>query len=150
PLLPATIAVDDAFYFGMQGPGRILVLNIDVAGDWEGTIVWEYWNDEGSLWDPLEDVTDSSNGFRNEGFRSVTFTQPYNWGKTTVDSNESWWIRARVSAVTNTFVQPEATQGWWETGLWWTLVDSIAQNEQINYTLYLGGSTDFVTNHQIF
>lgn len=146
-LLPATVAANDAYYFGGDFPFRILTVNVSQAGsgDWAGT--WEYWN--GSAWQGFSSVDDRSDGFKNGGIRTISWDIPTNWAIATVNSVDSYYARFIVDSVTTTVTQPLGQQSWWETGYWITYVSSIDQNEQVQYTSYFGG-TDFVSNHQFF
>ena len=107
PLIPATEAVDDAFYYGMADKFGGLNLNIGTAGV-GNTIVWEYWT--GSAWSTLS-VTDNTTGFTVAGTNAVTFAPPDDWTKTTIETYDYYWVRSRVSVAAFT-TQPLLTQGW--------------------------------------
>jgi len=109
-LLPAAPAVDDAYYFGLSTVWNWLSLNIGQAGDGTWTIVWEYWN--GSTWASLPGAYDTSNGFRNAGYQSVSFHRPSDWATSSILLMNLYWIRARVSAYTSITTQPLGTQAW--------------------------------------
>ncbi len=109
-LLPATPAVNDAYYFGLSTKWNWLVLEIGPAGAGTWTITWEYWN--GSNWVALPGVYDTSNGFRNGGTHSVGFHQPADWATSSIMLMDLYWIRARVSAYTSVTTQPLGTQAW--------------------------------------
>lgn len=145
---PATPAVNDAFYFGLNSPGRILTVNIGIAGDYDYTIVWEYYN--GTIWTALINIADGTNSFETAGVSSVNFDLPTDWTTISVDSVTSYWVRARVDTFTSVTTAVLGTQAWWESGTWFVYVDDIGENVQVNYTLFMGGGTDLVTNHQIF
>ena len=111
-LLPATPAVNDAYYFGhgTKKFGQVDVLiSTQGAGTW--TIVHEYWN--GSAWTALGGVYDGTAGFKAvTGTKSITFAIPTDWARCTVHGVLGYWMRARVSAYTNKTTQPLATQAW--------------------------------------
>lgn len=111
-VLPATPAVDDAAYFGVAASTFQQVdLNITTQGAGTWTITWEYWN--GSAWTALSGVTDGTTGFTAAtGIKSVSFTEPSDWGKCLVDGQYAYWIRARVSAYTSVTTPPQVGQGW--------------------------------------
>ena len=110
-LLPATPAVNDAYYFGYSALWDWLRLNIGTAGAGTWTIVWEYWN--GTAWTGLPDISDGTSHFGNAGINEVTFTRPGDWATTDVGSILGlYWIRARVSAYTSITTQPLGTQAW--------------------------------------
>ena len=96
-LLPETPEVNDAYYFGLSDPWDWLALNIGSAGVGTWTIVWEYYN--GATWATLPFVYDTSDGFHNAGFQSVTFQRPGDWATSTILLSNLYWIRARVSSV---------------------------------------------------
>jgi len=110
-LLPATPALDDAYYFGCSTPKDFLRINIGTAGEGTWTITWEYWN---GAWTALSGVTDGTSGFTAAaGNHDVTYTFPTDWAETAVNGITSYWIRARVSAYTSVTTQPLGTQAWW-------------------------------------
>lgn len=146
--LPATPVAGDAWYFGLHSSGRIVTASISQAAVNDAVIVWEYWN--GAAWASTSNIDDTSAGFTVAGIHAVSFDLPADWADTVVDGVTSRWIRARVDSITTQTQTPLGTQAWWQSGNWWSLVDSIASNEQINYGLYLGGLADFTANHQVF
>ena len=111
-ILPATPAVNDAFYVGHASKKFARFdINQTTQGVGTWTIVWEYWN--GSSWTALTGVTDGTTGFTAAtGIVSVTFTEPTDWNQNTIDSNLGYWIRGRVSAYTAVTTPPQAGQGW--------------------------------------
>lgn len=110
-LLPAGPAVNDAYYFGGRGPFSTLTLNIGTAGAGDWTITWEYWN--GSAWVALAGVTDNTTHFRAAaGNRTMVFTQPSDWVRSTIGGLTAFWIRGRVSAFVAVVTQPLGTQSW--------------------------------------
>jgi hypothetical protein len=113
-LLPATPAVNDAYYFGYASAWDWLNLNIGTAGAGTWTITWEYWN--GSSWAALSGVHDTSNGFRASGMNSVKFNRPYDWANHDVDGTTLYWIRGRVTSYSSVTTQPLGTQAW--IGAW--------------------------------
>ena len=109
-LLPAAPVVNDAYYFGLSTVWDWLSLNIGTAGVGTWTIVWEYWN--GSAWASLLRAKDTSNGFRNGGYQSVTFERPGDWATSSILLLNLYWVRARVTAYTSITTQPLGTQAW--------------------------------------
>ncbi|MCD6165360.1 right-handed parallel beta-helix repeat-containing protein, partial [bacterium] len=109
-LLPASPAVDDAYYFGWDYRSRKLTLNISTAGVGTWTITWEYWN--GSSWTALSNVTDNTSGFTASSTNDVTYDLPSDWAKTTVNGVEKYFIRARVSDFTSITTQPKGAQAY--------------------------------------
>jgi len=109
-LLPATPAVDDAYYFGYDYRTRKVSVNIGTQGVGNWTITWEYYN--GSAWTALSGVTDNTNGFTTSGTNDITYTLPTDWAKATINSTTKYFIRARVSAYTDITTQPLGTQAY--------------------------------------
>lgn len=112
-LLPASPAINDAYYFGGLHRFQQLSLNVGTAGvkapgDW--TLTWEYYN--GSAWTTLT-VTDNTSEFTVAGTNTVTFTPPVDWATVAVNALTAYWIRARVSAATLPIgTMPVGTQAW--------------------------------------
>lgn len=109
-LLPATPAVNDAYYFGGNDPFKSLQLNISTAGAGSWTITWEYYN--GSAYVALQNVTDNTSGFTaGTGEFDVTYDFPIDWAVDTVNAQGPfYYIRARVSAYTSITTQPLGQQ----------------------------------------
>ena len=112
-LLPAVPQVNDAYYFGCDNVPVGLYIYIGTAGVGTWTITWEYWN--GSAWTALSSVSDGTSGFcpASTGLKYVTWTAPANHASTTVDGDDAYWVRARVSAYTSVTTQPKGTRAWW-------------------------------------
>ena len=147
-LLPATAVANDAYYFGADYPYRLLYISISQAGDGDWALEWEFWN--GSAWADLVSVEDNTNSFETAGLNIVSWRMPDDWAETSVNALTHYWVRARVESVTTTTTQPLATQVWFENGVYYSFIPSIGDFEQVDHDLYLGGSTDLVTNQQFF
>ncbi len=110
-LLPAAPAEDDAYYIGGTFPFQQARINIGTQGVGTWTVTWEYWN--GSAWTALSDVVDGTTGFTaTTGNKDITFTMPTAWLPTSVNSQDAFYIRGRVSAYTSITTQPLGTQAW--------------------------------------
>jgi hypothetical protein len=108
-LLPATPAVDDAYYLGDDKQFDAGWLDIGTQGDGVWVIAWEYWN--GSNWVALADVVDNTNSLTAiVGWHDVSFTRPGDWALTTIQGMSLYWIRARVSSFTSIITQPLGNQ----------------------------------------
>jgi hypothetical protein len=149
PLLPDSPIVGDAVFWGCDNPCRILTFDLDTAGANDLTLVWEYW--DGDSYEALTGVTDDTNDFTGLGRETVSWDMPNDWATTTVTGTavDSFWGRARVSAVVSETTQPRAGRVYYENGQWWTWIEDIDTATQEQYTLYLGGD-DMLTAHQIF
>ena len=147
-LLPAAPAANDAYYFIFDDPGRILTLLIDTPGTGNTlTLAWEYYN--GTAYTALTNVVDTSDDFTIGGRNTVSWDMPLDWATAVVSGITGYPVRARYTAGAGTFIQPLATQAWWETGQLWAFIDSLATHRQKQFTLYTGGP-DMVTHHEIF
>lgn len=139
--------VNDAYYFGMDLPGRMLTVNVSQAGAGTWTHTWEYWT--GSSWASLSNVSDGTSNFKINGILPVTFTRPILWPTTSVNGITAFWVRARLSAFTSMSIQPKGKRVQWQTAQWWVYEDSIANNQVIQYTLSLM-PIDSVTYYPLF
>ena len=107
-MLPATPAVNDAFYFGDTDHFETVSIDLTTAGVGTWTLTFEYW--DGSAWSTLT-VTDNTSGFTTGKLKTITFTKPTDWATTTVNSQGPfYYVRARVSAFTSVTTQPTATK----------------------------------------
>ncbi len=150
PLLGATPAQGDAWYFGCDNPCRILTTEIGTAGAGTWTITYEYW--DGVAFTALTNVDDRTNGWTTLGIRSASWNMPDNWATrtTTGSAVSSFWGRARVSAFSSITTQPLGSKQDYENGQWWTWIEDLNVNNQEQVTIFLGGSTNFVEAHQTF
>ncbi len=98
-LFGSSPATNDIVYFGSQNKFLGMVTDMNVVGV-SSTIAldWEYYNGVTSAWQDLtETETDSgSSTFTASG--KFTWTEPNNWGKTTINSSEQYWVRATITA----------------------------------------------------
>lgn len=98
-LLPATPALNDAYYFGHNEKFSQLKINVSTELTWSSqpTIIWEYWN---GAWVSLSGVSDGTNGFETLGENIISYTNPGDWAITTINSQGPfYYIRARLSVV---------------------------------------------------
>lgn len=150
-LLPAVPAVDDAFYFACDNPCRIITVDVGqevIASDL--SMLWEYYN--GTTFVSASNVTDLTDAFQNPGQHTVSFDMPTDFATTSVTGSavgSTYWVRARVTAVSSPTQQALGNQAWYENGQWWQWGQSQSINQELLYQLNTGGA-DLVTNHQIF
>lgn len=115
-LLPATPAGDDAYYYGDSSKFDLLTINIGTQGDGTWEITWENYNGSTGDWTAISGVTDGTSHYEAAtGNRDVSFSIPANWGLTTVDGDNLYYIRSRVSSYTSVTTQPLGTQAWSNT-----------------------------------
>jgi len=97
---PDDAAVGDALYFG-NNDSRFDDIQVYIgtafAAD-DVTFVWEYYN--GSAWTTLS-VEDGTNGWTNLGQQTIAFMPPIDWETVDVNGGTYYWIRCRISAVSN-------------------------------------------------
>lgn len=103
-------AVGDIVYFGINedvidsGPFSGLVFDLSVGADAASyTIVWEYW--DGAAWSTLT-AQDNTNMLSSLGISSIHWNMPGDWATVSINSVTAWWIRARLSALSGTFIVP--------------------------------------------
>lgn len=115
-LLPATPAVDDAYYFAGDDTYERIRLWISVPADWIGTIVYEY-SLGGSSWGTLILRVDEWDDFKGDGYVNIRFDAPSDWATDTVNSIATkYWVRARVSAYTSVVTTPQGARVFTEAG----------------------------------
>jgi len=102
-LFPDTEAINDAAYFGAVAPFGAINIDIDTVATYgNDAIVWEYYTKTGwkaltIIYDHTDaDDQDGDRPFQQDGY--IIFSAPTDWVKTTIDTQEAYWIRARVSA----------------------------------------------------
>lgn len=114
-LLPASPALNDAYYLGGLHRFNEARLNVGTAGvkapgDW--TLAYEY-SQGGGNWGTLTGVTDGTSEFTVAGTSNITFTVPGDWARDAVAGVTAYWIRLRVTAATLPIgTQPLGTQSW--------------------------------------
>ena len=146
-LLPAVPVVDDAFYFGFDIPAGMATVDVDQAGEGTWAITWEYYN--GSSWTALSGVDDRTSAFSVLGRNIVIWTVPADWSTTTIVTISAYWVRARVSTFSSITTQPKGSLIQYETGEWWSWVETLPVDTQEQFTLFLGGSPRR-TYHEMF
>ena len=110
-LLPATVAVNDAYYFGATAVILKLWLYVGTAGAGDWAVTWEYW--DGDSWETLTKGLDTIGTFRAAGLKYIVFVNPGDSATRTVGGVAGkYWVRARVTSVTTTTTQPKGTQSW--------------------------------------
>ncbi len=103
-LLPASPALDDAFYFGGIEQFEEVLINVTTAGA-TYVLTWEYWN---GAWTALT-VTDGTSSFQAAGWNTVAFSAPGDWATTSFAGlGPFYYVRARVTTGGGT--QPQAEE----------------------------------------
>ena len=118
-VFPATEAIDDAFYFGMEDLFTYLVVDIATQGvSTSAATTWEYY--DGTTWSALTvtDDSDSGNGAFTEtaGRHVISWSAPSDWTQTTVTNqpaalNKVYYVRVRITAANYTTV-PTLETAW--------------------------------------
>lgn len=108
-LLPATPAVNDAFYVGHTDQFEHISIDMTTVGVGTWTILWEYWN--GSSWATITGLVDNTTGFTVGALKTVVFTKPTNWATSTENSKGPfYYVRGRVTVFSAVTTQPKATK----------------------------------------
>lgn len=103
-LLPATVGVNDVYYFGQTEPFSNLQLDISTPGEGDWTIEWQYFN---GVLTPLSNVTDGTDSFKNGGVREVSWDVPTDWMTTSPGAvGPGYFVVAIVTSGTTTTTQP--------------------------------------------
>jgi hypothetical protein len=115
-ILPNPLSQNDAFYFGASATFEDIKITISQAGDYDGTLSWQYW--DGSSWSNLSSVTDGTTGFEAAaGTYTVTWTLPTDWETTAVNGQTYYWVRVNmITAIPVIRTTPLVTQGWVRSG----------------------------------
>ena len=101
-IVGATLAADDAIYFGNATEFDSIDITITTQGDYTDPVwAYEYW--DGSAWTAVADLVDGTTAFEAAvGIVNVAFTRPTDWAQNTVDSVLGFWVRASVTSITAT------------------------------------------------
>ena len=88
-------ATGDIVYIGSSNRFLGLHVNLSTVGIGASTIDWEYWN--GTAWTDLTETDDTTGAsiFTASGF--FTWTFPYGWDTTTVNSASAYWVRGTLT-----------------------------------------------------
>lgn len=102
--------VGDAYYLGWvtEMPTKYNV-NIGTAGTGTWAMTWEYYN---GSWTALSGVVDGTSNFTAAGTSSIHWAKPVDAVKSTLESIEAYWVRARITSYTSVGVQATGTQAW--------------------------------------
>ena len=146
-LLPATPTVNDAFYLGFDIPAGMSTVDIGVAGVGSWAVTWEYY--DGSSWTALTNVDDRTSAFSILGRNIITWNVPSDWATSTVVSTSAYWVRGRVTSISSITTQPKGSLIQYETGEWWSWVETLPLDTHEQFTLHLGGPT-LQTYHEMF
>jgi hypothetical protein len=107
----STPAVNDIVYFGADEPFFAIAGQITVAGVYSWTETWEYWN--GANWNTvLTAGTDytlfpDSTPFKQVGRWAFAWKAKSDWAKTTINAQNKFWVRVRISAFTSHTTTPQ-------------------------------------------
>lgn len=91
----ATPAANDIIYIGSDNV--FLGLNVVLSTDGTGSpaIDWEYYN--GSAWTDITETEIDSGSSTLTASGKFTWTYPYGWTKTSVNSNSYYWLRGKLT-----------------------------------------------------
>jgi hypothetical protein len=106
-LLPAAVAVGDAYYIGLANKADGIAFDIGVAGAGTYDGVWEYSQGAGS-WASCVDVVDGTDCFRNQWEQEFYHTPQGDWDTDTVNGvGPLYFIRFRVTDAGAGYSAPE-------------------------------------------
>lgn len=133
--LPATGS--QTFEIAGENQFNSVWINVSTVTNNVWTITWEYYN--GTSYVALASVSDQTTAFTAPGLHAVTWAFPAEdlWPKATLHSIAGSWVRARVSAFTSGTTPPLGQQVYYETGRWWTFVQTMPEDEQRRFNLHL-------------
>jgi hypothetical protein len=111
----------DAYYLGCTTQIFDTVkINVTTAGAWtSGTIRLEY--STGTTTFAYMDTTNYASYFTSTGVKTWTFTPPDNWLLRTVNGVSAYWIRLRVTALSEFSTAPKGGQAWLSYRVTYTL-----------------------------
>jgi len=94
-----SVGIGDILYFGSEYKFTGVVLNLNTVGV-GGVVVWEYYN--GSAWTTIS-VTEVGSGADDLNASGIVYwTLPTDFSKATVNSIETYYMRARVTTAHST------------------------------------------------
>jgi hypothetical protein len=132
--VPATPAVNDAWYVGSDTPFTDAFIKFSTQGVGTWTITWEYYN---GSWTALTGVTDNTTGFKAVTTYpvNVTWTMPTDWTTVSINSVTKYYVRGRVSAYTAITTRPVGTQVWVcdDTPNGWKQFDSTSNTANLGW-----------------
>ena len=108
-LLPAAIALNDAYYWGHANKFYKLIQDIGVTAAGTHTVAWEYWDSGAANWVACVGLDDGTDALRNQWLQEVKHTPQATWGLTVVQGMNLYWIRARVTNAGAGYSQPLGT-----------------------------------------
>ena len=113
PGAPITANKEDILYFGSYIRFGKLYITVGTAGDYTGSITWEYW--DGLGWVNLatsHNLSDGTGNFKNAaGSYNVIWDIPNDISETSINGVTMYWIRARATCTALT-TAPLLTQAW--------------------------------------
>ncbi len=145
----STPAAGEAFFFGFDTAARILHVTIGQPAIGTFTVAWEYFSTSTGGFRVLTNVVDNTSAFQAvAGIRTVSWDMPLDFGTSTENGTNAFWVRARIDSFTSQSQQGLGSRVQYETGQWWVFFESLLSNAQSVATLYLGGQ-DMQSFHPI-
>ncbi|MDD4984225.1 MAG: hypothetical protein PHQ43_00350 [Dehalococcoidales bacterium] len=106
-LLPASLAIGDAYYWGYDLPFERVLQDVSVVGAGSYALTFEY-SLGGGLWASCVDLADGTNLFQNYGVNIISHSPQANWAKDTLQGMNLYWLRARCTDAGSGYSQPKA------------------------------------------
>lgn len=109
-IFPGTEAIGDFAIFGAASKFGILRFQSSQGATYSNdAAIWQYWN--GTAWSTITTLFDTTNttpeAEANRPFMQagdIIFSAPSNWKKSTIDSQEAYWVKCKLTAATVTQV----------------------------------------------
>jgi len=99
----STPALNDCMYFGASSPFFALILNVGIAVVKNAGLAYEYWT--GAAWAAVGASCD----LNYTGLSSLVTSGKSNWAVTTINGQNLYWIRVRISSFTSWTTSPTQT-----------------------------------------
>ncbi len=107
-LLPAALAMGDAYYWGYDEKFKRIYQDIGIAGAGTYLLAFEYSRGAG-VWANCVDLVDGTGKFQNLGQSTISHTPQADWAKDTVSGRNVYWIRAKCTDAGAGYSQPLGT-----------------------------------------
>jgi hypothetical protein len=105
-LLPAAVAIGDAYYWGYYLPFNRIRQDVGVLGTGTYVLAFEY-STGGGGWAACVDLVDGTDRFHNPGYNDISHTPQGGWATDTIGGvGPLYWIRTRCTDAGAGYSQP--------------------------------------------
>ena len=157
-------AVNDIIYVGSGSTFLGLRVYLSTLGTGSPEIDWEYYN--GTSWTDLTETETDSGSSTFEASGEFTWTYPYDWSKTSVNSENLYWIRGKLSTgytispvcasmtlidSVNSVLEPRQLQyrDYGELSILGTRLPDGTRNIRVDYTYGMSSTPDYIVELEI-